>query len=149
MSRVGLPLLPKLVVRLHNHSTELVMIVDWDHPTFMHVACFSVFFSIKHHTCIQVWWPVSCLFWKNPYIKCSSYYIVFSKPYHLCPLSLNNNWINSMEETGTPNVRTHILLYPERYFMIKQTLKQQKKPNQFSWITNCVIHSSMKLLTWS
>ena len=32
-----------------------------------------------------------------------------------------------MEETGTPNVRTHILLYPERYFMIKQTLKQQKK----------------------
>lgn len=135
MSRVGLPLLPKLVDGLHNHSTEQVMMMDPDLRTLMYFACFSLSGFL--------------LFLKNPYVKYSNYYIVFSKPYHLCHLSLNNNWIDSIEKTWTPNVQTHILLYPERYFMIKQTLKKQKKSKQFSWITNCVIYSITKLLTWS
>ena len=102
-----------------------------DLPTFKHFVRFLRIFFLNH-----AWRTHSSLmarvthFWKNPYITCSNYDIVFSKPCHPCRLSSNNNRSKSTEETWTPNIRTHIFSNTLWQFMIKQTwMKQKKKSN--------------------
>ena len=86
-------------------------------------------------------------FRKNPFIKCSNYYIIFSKPCHPCHIVQTTIESNPWKK-HKPNVETHILRHPEWHFMIKQTLKQQKLQNNTRKIHSFTKGSHVLLIEW-
>ena len=97
--------------RLHRPSSNL------------HAFCmFFMHFFLNHALRMYTSLMASFMhFRKNFYIKCSNYYIEFTKPCHPCCLSSNNN------EHPT---HKHVLSNSDWHFMIKQTwLKQTIKFN--------------------